>query len=336
MPEEFVEDIIESTAAEEKAAEEAAVVKAAKESKAIEEAAKAEEQKQQEQETADKEKAVQEQKAAQQQAAQEQKPVEGNEAIEKLAEQLGWNKDHKGTDAVDAATYILRSREIQDTMRDHNKDLKGQVSSLQKSISALQEHNENVYKVEVKKLENELTRLKKEKRAAVELADTSKVDELDEQIESIQKDLNKPQKVTTNKVVANPVYDEWIKDNEWYETDDEMAAYADKVAEKYEGAPLERIYLLVRKNVEEVFPEKFKSNDNTKLGDDIDPNFNDDGKKAVGPSSPVEAGNNREKQSSFTINDLTPEQRSIMQQFVKQGIMTEKKYIADIEKLQEV
>ncbi|MDA3806491.1 MAG: hypothetical protein PF440_01145, partial [Thiomicrorhabdus sp.] len=48
--------------------------------------------------------------------------------VEALASQLGWNKDHKGAEAVDAATYILRSKDIQKTMKDHNKDLKNQLT----------------------------------------------------------------------------------------------------------------------------------------------------------------------------------------------------------------
>ena len=58
------------------------------------------------------------------------KADESQVSVEALAEKLGWNKNHKGAEKVDAATYILKSREIQDTMRDTNKDLKGQVTSL--------------------------------------------------------------------------------------------------------------------------------------------------------------------------------------------------------------
>ena len=44
--------------------------------------------------------------------------------IETLATQIGWRPDYKGEDQVDAATFILKSREIQETMKEHNKDLK--------------------------------------------------------------------------------------------------------------------------------------------------------------------------------------------------------------------
>jgi hypothetical protein len=248
--------------------------------------------------------------------------------IESLAEKLGWNKDFQGPEKVDAATYILKSREIQDTMKEHNKDLKGQIAALQNSIKAIQEHNEKVYKAEVKKLESDLAKLKKEKLEAIELADVAKVTELDDQIEALQKDLSKPKEERTQSVNVNPVYDEWIKENEWYEQDDEMAIFADNVAEQYKGAPLERLYSIVRQKVQEVFPDRFEN-----VSQSSKPVKEQD--KPIGPSSPVEKGGGRENKNNFSVNDLTPEQRDIMRQFVKTGVMTEKQYIADIAKMQE-
>lgn len=313
MSEDFVEDIINNTT--EEAAVEIETV--ANNADAADQAVKTDEQPKVAEESS--------QEAAQEvveETATDQAPVEA------LAEKLGWNKDHQGEDKVDASTYILRSREIQDTMRDHNKDLKGQVSSLNDSIKALQKHNENVYKVEVKKLEADLTALKKEKREAVELADVDKVDELDEQIENIQKDLNAPKDVDADAVTGNPVYDVWVKDNQWYVTDNEMAAYADTVAEQYSGAPLDRIYSLVQQKVKEVFPDKFD------VPEQVAP-VKQEVKKPVGPKSPVEAGANRESKAAFTVDSLTPSQRSTMEQFVKMEIMTEQQYVDDIAKMQE-
>lgn len=99
-------------------------------------------------------------------------------SIEELATQLGWRADHTGEDAVDAATYILRSKDIQKSMSKHNKDLKDQLSVLNGSVEALKIHNEKVYQAEVKKLQAEITDLKKERKAAIELADVEKVEEL--------------------------------------------------------------------------------------------------------------------------------------------------------------
>ncbi len=249
--------------------------------------------------------------------------------VEELASQLGWNKEHKGAEAVDAATYILRSKDIQKTMKDHNRDLKNQLAGLNGSIEALQEHNERVFKADVKKLQDELAGLKAEKKAAVELADVKKVEELDQQIDEVQKDINAPAK-QVNKPTNNPAYDAWIGDNDWYLTDDVMAKYADIVAEQYAGAPPERIYALVRTKVAEVFPDKFA--EQAPVAET--PTLAEPAAKVVAPQSPVEGAVRTAEAGSFTKADLSADQQAIMAQFVRGGIMTEDQYVADIAKLQ--
>jgi len=258
--------------------------------------------------------------------------VKGNDLpdVKELATQLGWREDHTGDDAVDAVTYILRSKDIQKSMSQHNKDLKEQLQALNGSVSALKTHNDNVYKAELKKLEGEITALKKERRDAIELADVDKVEELDKQIDEKQKDIDKP--IVTDKQVssqnANPVYDSWIKDNAWYLEDDDMAKFADTVAGQYIGAPLDRVYAIVRTKVQEVFPEKFAT---AKIEVDK-PTVQV--KNPVGPKSPVEGSSAKGSTVAFTKADLTAEQVQIMNQFVRGGIMTEEAYINDIAKMQ--
>lgn len=240
--------------------------------------------------------------------------------IEELATQIGWRPDYDGENSVDAATYILKSREIQDSMKDHNKDLKNQLNNLQGSIDSLKEHNQRVYQAEVKRLQGELNNLKKEKKEAIELADVDKVTELDEKINSLQQDLNEPEPI--QKPSGNPLFDDWVKDNQWYLNDDDMAQYADSVAQQYQGAPADRIYAIVRNKVAEVFPEKFETPSTS-----VKP-------KPTGPTSPVEAPKKSGGTPKFTKTNLSPEQINIMNQFVRGGIMTEDQYINDIAKLQ--
>lgn len=261
------------------------------------------------------------------QAAKDTAPIASPSSIEEIATQLGWRADHTGEDSVDAATYILRSKDIQKSMSKHNKDLKDQLSVLNGSVEALKSHNEKVYQAEVKKLQAEIADLKKERKVAIELADVEKVEELDTQIADLQKDIDTPKVEKEVKAGTNVVYETWIKDNSWYLTDPEMAAFADTVAQNYVGAPLERIYSLVRQKVQEVFPEKFTStstgNDNSVLQ-----------KKPIGPTSPVERPANKGTSTGFSKADLTQEQMNVMNQFVRSGVMTEEQYINDIAKMQ--
>jgi len=256
-----------------------------------------------------------------------------NQTIEDIAAKLGWRSDHVGEDAVDAATYILRSKDIQKSMSQHNKDLKNQLSVLNGSVEALKIHNERVYQAEVKKLQAEVTELKKERKAAIELADVAKVEELDTQIADIQKDIDTPKNDKPSNVASNDVFDTWVKDNEWYLKDPEMATYADAVAQNYVGAPLERIYSLVRQRVQEVFPDKFTENKDNKEVKSAGSKSVDE-TKPIGPASPVERSINKGSSTTFTEANLTQEQIAIMNQFANSGVMTKEQYINDIAKMQ--
>lgn len=250
--------------------------------------------------------------------------------VKALATQLGWREDHTGEDSVDAATYILKSKDIQKSMSQHNKDLKDKLHALDISVDALRKHNESVYQAEVKKLQNEVLELKKERKSAIELADVDKVEELDQQIDEKQKDINKPKpKDDSSDKIVNPIYDEWIQDNDWYLKDDDMAKYADTVAGQYAGAPLDRIYKIVTDKVKEVFPDKFDS-----PPAEVKENKSPEVKTPIGPKSPVESSSAKGNDATFTKDDLTPDQVQIMNQFVRGGIMTEDQYIKDISKLQ--
>ena len=253
------------------------------------------------------------------------KEISVSPSIEELATQLGWRVDHEGEDSVDAKTYILRSKDIQQSMSQHNKELKNQLTALNGSVEALKVHNEKVYQADIKKLQSEITDLKKERRSAIELADVDKVDALDKQIDEKQKDIDAPKSVDKQDQNVNPVYDTWIKDNQWYLNDKDMAKFADTIAQQYQGAPLERLYPLVRQKVQEVFPDKFdvgKTNDNVV-------------KLPIGPKSPVESSSGKGNTSSFTKANLSEAQISIMNQFVRGKIMTEAQYINDIAKMQD-
>lgn len=241
--------------------------------------------------------------------------------VEALAVELGWNPDFEGDGKVDAKTYILKSREIQDTMREHIKEQKAQQRELSESVAALKAHNEKVYKAEVSRLKDELKELKRERREAIEEGDADKVEELDERIGGVEKSMTQPE--TKEKPRSTAEFDAWIVDNKWYEEDPEMAAYADTIASENKGAPFARVAALVDRKVKEMFPDKFTDTTPATPAKKRSP-------------SPVEESGSRPTAAKFTKANLTDGQKAIMSQFVRQGIMTEKQYIEDIAKTQGV
>jgi len=229
--------------------------------------------------------------------------------VEELAKELGWRDDFDGDEFVDAKSYILKGKDIQATMKNHIKEQKKQLTDLSGSVQQLQTHNEMVFKAEVKRLESELSTLKKEKKEAIEDGDVDKVDQLDEQIDGVKEAMIEPQKT------SNPDFDKWVAKNEWYTNDTEMAAYADTIADQNAGAPFSRVSVLVTRKVKEMYPDKFEDNPKPK-------------------ASPVEGATRKTTKVKFTKADLTDEQRMIAKQFAQQGIMTESQYIKDIAKIQ--
>lgn len=238
--------------------------------------------------------------------------------VEILAKEMGWQpKDNfkgDGDNYVDAEQYIRKGQDIQDNMRKSLKDQKQQLSDLAGSLKELQSHNERVYKAEVTQLKKELSDLTQQKKEAIQDGNVEKVGEIDEQIDSVKESMVPPAKTDTSAKVGGD-FEVWVKDNKWYESDKEMSAYADSLADKHEGAPFARVAALVTKQVKEMFPDKFPSSAK---------------RQEVSTAPRVEAGTRKAMTTKFTKSDLTDSQKSIMQQFVKQEIMSEKQYIEDI------
>jgi hypothetical protein len=243
---------------------------------------------------------------------QEESTIEIDEtpqAVKDLAKELGWNenRDDNPDKYVDAKTFILKSREI-------NSSLRRQVKEITNVVSELKTHNERVYQAEVKRLTQEMNELRAQRKEAIEEGDVAKVEKIETQIDEIkEKTLPQPKNQT------NPVFDEWLEENQWYRNDTEMREFADRIGREYEGLPFDKILKLVRKDVQSEFPDKFA-------------------KKSTRSYAPtVESGVRRSSSvRSRSESDLTPAQRNIMNQFAKHGVMTKTEYIADLIKRGEI
>jgi len=245
--------------------------------------------------------------------------------VDSLARDLGWTpKDEfKGNpeDYVDAATYIRRSKDITESKNNQIGSLKRQLKEISSVVQELKTHNERVNKTEVKRLEGELEVLKKERKVAITDGDVEKVEEIEQKISVLHTDASDTLKAVNKKdesteVPENTDWVAWKKANSWYGTDDEITAFADKFALKYEGAPFKRVLELVREEAERVFPDKFPKNDKA------------ENKAAI---NPVEPGTRKSStKTRFTKADLTASQRAIMGKFIKQGVMSEEDYIKDL------
>ena len=243
--------------------------------------------------------------------------------IEKTAMKIGWNPTHKGErDFVSAEEFIIRSKEIQDTMSAQQKAMNKKITDLERGIKNINAHNESVYRAQVAKLKSEVVKLQTQRRQAVEDGDNKTVDQIDAQIDRIDKIPDTPPSTETPQ---NPEFEAWRDKNDWYDQDTELKAYADAqgAAPEFQGLPYSVLLDKVTERVKTMFPDKF-------------PELK---KKSTPPAPTVEPSTPRKTTSSkskHTYADLTDSQKKMCDEFVKLGAMTREQYIKDLEDIGEL
>jgi len=250
----------------------------------------------------------------------EPKDTEGVEKVsevEQIALDLGWRPEdqYRGDkqEWVDARTFILNSRAIQDNMRGENKSLKKKVDQLIEGFQELKRHSEKLREADIKKLRGEL---KTQKRVAVVEGDLERVEAIEKEMDEIEDVKGKPNSNISDE--DNELLQAWYTANPWYGTNKEMAKYADSRVENYSGAPLDRMLKKIRKDVVDMFEDEFEEDaphEKQAQTNIMTPN-------PKSRAATVESGEVRPETSGrkkFTVKDLTQEQRDFCRTFVKAG-----------------
>jgi hypothetical protein len=245
--------------------------------------------------------------------------------VEALATKLGWNPNHEGGDRefVSAEDFILRSKEIQTTMSKQMKNLKRETEELKRGIGQVKQHNETVYKVQVKALKSRIKELEALRREAVEDNDSMAVASIDSQIKEIN---DIPETLPANEHVGpTNEFLEWVDENEWYNENPEMRAYADALGEKpeYRALPLKKLFAVVTRETKKMFPENF----------DDEPAPKPKQKVAAVEGAGSARVKSQASKSKFKYSDLSDEQKEICKFNEKHGIMTREEYISQLEEI---
>jgi hypothetical protein len=236
------------------------------------------------------------------------------QTIDDIARELSWRPlDEFNGDPekwVDAATFIKNGVQVQKKLQRHVKEL-------EKGVADLKIHNETVYKARVQKLQDEIKTLKEERKTAIAEGNVALVEQIDEKIETAKESIpSKPVSPADDEV--NEKFNAWVGQNAWYVNDPEMKKYADKIGEKYSGAPIEKILQKVEEGVRELWPETFNGKrDSTRQV--VDP-VEGGGRRVTAPGG----------RKSYSWNNLSDRRRSIGDRFVREGIMTRADYIQDL------
>jgi hypothetical protein len=246
---------------------------------------------------------------------EDQKPVEKPQLteIESRAAEQGWRpKDEWDGDpeAWRPAKEFLDRGELFKKIDQQNRELK----EFKKTLEQFAQHHQRVAQAEYKRARDEL--LKEKKEALIE-GDADAVIDIDEKLAAVreaQRAPAVPQVDPTHQVL----FQGWVQRNGWYETNEAMRAYADKVGNRLgaTGMSPNEILAEVEAAVKKEFAAKFEN-----------PNRN--------KPTAVEAGSNKASGKKDTFQ-LSEEERRVMRRFVSQiPGMTEEKYIADLKKIKE-
>jgi hypothetical protein len=260
-------------------------------------------------------------------------------AVQELAMKMGWNPDHdenSGRPFVSAEDFILRSRDIQNTMSNQLSSLSKTNKELAEGMKQLKTHYQKLTATEVARMKKDIAEVKTQRDAAIDDGNKQRVRELDDQITNLQKTATEAETILEaesrnaqagasakdngdKQENLTPAAKKWLSDNKWYGSDDEMTAYIDTQADRFRGLPDDKYFAMLTRQAREVFPERFETTQKR---------------------PPAVEGQNlrpgRGHNKKFTFNDLTPEQRKWASFYKRQGVMETQEYVDELVKIGEL
>lgn len=243
-------------------------------------------------------------------------PAEPQEpTVEDLAREKGWRpKEEYSGDAgrwKSAEVFLALDEPIQ-KIEALAKELKEQ----KKANQMLLQHHQQVKESEFKRA---YEFLKSQKKQAFERGDVDRILELDEQLDLV-KETQRQQTVIKQQAAVqeksqelHPDFKRWVGNNAWYESDSTMRETADALglthAQKNQNKTPQEVLEFVSSQIKRMYPEKFQ---------------NPKRLQGSGVETPTSS-----KQKADSI-ELTEEERTVMNSFVRQGIMSKEDYIKDL------
>jgi hypothetical protein len=260
-------------------------------------------------------------------------------AVEELAMKMGWNPEHNGDAGrpfVSAEEFILRSRDIQNTMSNQLSSLSKTNKELAEGMKQLKTHYQKLTATEVARMKKDIADIKNQRDAAIDDGNKQRVRELDDQLTNLQKEATEAETILAaegrnaqagpsaqdngdKQENLSPAAKKWLSDNKWYGSDDEMTAYIDTQAERFRGLPDDKYFAMLTKQAREIFPERFETTQKRP--------------QAVEGQS-LRPGKSHNKK--FTFNDLTPEQKKWANFYKRQGVMETQEYVDELVKIGEL
>ena len=234
------------------------------------------------------------------------------------ATEQGWDPNYEGENKVDAQTFVEKGEKIAGILKSKNERLEGRVQVLESANQAHALANKEFgnYKdgqlaKEKRKSADLLAQLETQRATAITDADGAEFTRLDREIQQVRQDLDPPS-APSNGGGQNPLYDAWLLNNEWYNTDPVLRTFADGLDPQVasEGYTGPAYYLEITRRAKEAFPDKFEN------------------KRRSGAPSVEKGGELETKPDSAAhiYENLPPEAKSACNKFVASGHTTKESY----------
>ena len=191
--------------------------------------------------------------------------AEQAEVVEKLATDAGYvPKDQWKGDAgkhKTAVEYMRDSKKVINNQKVANRSLEGQLSKLNQKFDSMELRHHQETMAEITALKD---RLKEQQRTAVADGDTDKFDEIGKEIEGLEEKHREVAKTAEGSGgVESPVFLGWHENNnDWYESNPEMTAEADKFHQSLnDDLSLAEKLAFVDTHMKGAYPDHFKAKD---------------------------------------------------------------------------
>ena len=210
---------------------------------------------------------------------------------------------------VEAETFVERGEKISGILKSKVDRLEQRLNKAEKANQQFGEYHKKTIEKERKEYERRITHLESLRSEAIDNGDGQTFTKIDREIGSIKQNMPSPPEEPYS---MDPIEAQWLTSNQWYNSDQNMRAYADGVSdvvasEGYQGqARLDEI----TRRTKETFPDKFG-------------NPNRDREGNTGGGAPVDEA--PAKKASY--KNLDKEGKEACDDFVSQGFMTQDEYV---------
>lgn len=244
-----------------------------------------------------------------------------NEAIVEKARAKGWTplETWRGDpeDWVDAREFLGREK-LFSKIHTLQKELVNIKNATQKDFQEIGKYFAQMREVEYKRALNDL---RAQRREAMQEGDLEKADQLEAQMDEIKEqrlEAKAPEPTAT--AAADPMFEAWRVENQWFDNDAELRQEAIGIGVGYananKNASQQQVLEYVTKTIKKFNPDKFGT-----TARQVD----DEGESSL---NPVETPTRRSSGSTtrrgkLSVNDLNDVQRSVMKTLINRGVLKE-------------